>query len=95
MKFLSIKELRTQSTQIWQRLPEEKEMVITNNGRPVAILSALAGGNVEETLAAIRRARVSEALTTLQSESVKRGVDRLSPADIQLEIEAVRGQRPL
>ncbi|MCK4641448.1 MAG: type II toxin-antitoxin system Phd/YefM family antitoxin, partial [Candidatus Marinimicrobia bacterium] len=41
MKFLSVKDLRAKSAEIWKQLPVEKEMVITNNGRPVAILSSI------------------------------------------------------
>lgn len=93
MKFLSIKDLRTKSSQIWQHLPEEKEMVITNNGKPVAILSALSDENFEESLASIRQARVSEAIMTLQRESVRRGVNNLRSEDINEEIAAVRGSR--
>jgi len=93
MKFLSVKDLRTKSSQIWHDLPDEKEMVITNNGRPVAILSALSDENIEESLAAIRQARVSEAIITLQRESVRRGLNNLSPEDINEEIAAVRGSR--
>jgi len=33
MKFLSVRDLRGKSAQIWKRLPEEREMVITSNGR--------------------------------------------------------------
>jgi len=93
MKFLSVKDLRTKSSQIWHDLPDEKEMVITNNGRPVAILSALSDENIEESLAAIRQARVSEAIITLQRESVRRGLNNLSPEDISEEIAVVRGSR--
>lgn len=93
MKFLSIKDLRTKSAQIWQRLPLEKEMVITNNGKPVAILSALDEDNFEESLAAIRQARVSDAITTLQRESARKGLDKLGMEDINSEIEAVRENR--
>ena len=93
MKFLSIKDLRTKSSQIWQSLPDEKEMVITNNGKPVAILSALNGDNFEESLAAIRYARVSDAIITIQKESVQRGSDKLDLEAINAEIGAIRGGR--
>jgi len=33
MKFLSVRDLRSQSAKIWKELPAEKEMVITSNGR--------------------------------------------------------------
>lgn len=39
MKLLSVRDLKSKSSQVWKDLPDQKEMVITNNGRPVAILS--------------------------------------------------------
>ena len=37
-------------------------MVITNNGKPIALLTPLSDENLEETLSAIRRARAANAL---------------------------------
>lgn len=93
MKFLSIKDLRTKSSQIWKQLPREKEMVITNNGRPVAILSSINDTNFEESLSAIRRTRTSDTLVAIQKESIEQGLDKLSIDDINKEIKAVRTNR--
>lgn len=41
MKFLSVRDLKTKSAKIWQELPNQKEMVITRNGRPIAILASI------------------------------------------------------
>ena len=48
-------------SQIWRELPGEREMVITSNGRPVAILATVSESNLEESLAAFRQARAIEA----------------------------------
>ncbi|RPI70123.1 MAG: type II toxin-antitoxin system Phd/YefM family antitoxin, partial [Geobacteraceae bacterium] len=40
MKFLSVRDLRGKSAQVWKELPAEREMIITSNGRPIAILAA-------------------------------------------------------
>jgi len=92
MKFLSVRELRSNSAEIWRRLPVEHELVVTNNGRPVAILTAVEEGNLEDNLAAIRQARAVTAVNRLQRQSVERGTDRLAPAAIAAEIAAVRRQ---
>jgi antitoxin (DNA-binding transcriptional repressor) of toxin-antitoxin stability system len=68
-------------------------MVVTSNGRPVAILAAVNEANVEESLAAFRRARAVEAVAALQLGSSSRGRDRLTAQQIEREIAAVRGQR--
>jgi antitoxin (DNA-binding transcriptional repressor) of toxin-antitoxin stability system len=93
MKFVSVRDLRGKSAGIWRDLPEEREMVITSNGRPVAILAAVNESNLEESLAAFRQSRAVEAVASLQRRSVARGIDALSSDEIDAEIAAVRKAR--
>lgn len=93
MKFVSVRELRGRSGSVWSRLETDRELVVTSNGKPIAILAA-AGEDVEATLRAVRRARGTEALTALQRRSAERGTDRLAPREIEKEIRAVRRKRP-
>lgn len=93
MKFLSVRDLRSQSAKIWQELPQEREMIITSNGRPIAILAAINEANLEESLSAFRAARAVEATAYLQRRSVEQGTDRISLEEIDAEIKAVRGRR--
>jgi antitoxin (DNA-binding transcriptional repressor) of toxin-antitoxin stability system len=93
MKFVSVRDLRSKSAQLWKELPEEREMVITSNGRPIAILAATSESNLEESLAAFRQARAIEAVASLQRRSVEQGSDRISMDEINAEIRAVRKKR--
>jgi antitoxin (DNA-binding transcriptional repressor) of toxin-antitoxin stability system len=93
MRFLSVRELRGNSARIWEELPTEREMVVTNNGRPVAILATIGESNVEESLMAIRSARATAAVARLQKRSVERGLDKLRPDAIEAEIADVRRTR--
>jgi len=93
MKFLSVRDLRGKSAQIWKDLPEEREMVITSNGRPIAILAAISESNLEESLAAFRQARAVEAVAALQRRSADLGTDKISMDEIDAEIKAVRKSR--
>ena len=93
MKFLSVRDLRGKSAEIWKRLPGEREMIITNNGRPIAILAAVNESNLEESLAAFRQARAVEAVASLQRRSVDQGTDKISMGEIEEEIKAVRRKR--
>jgi antitoxin (DNA-binding transcriptional repressor) of toxin-antitoxin stability system len=93
MKFVSVRDLRSKSAQLWKELPEEREMVITSNGRPIAILSAISESNLEESLAAFRQARAVKAVASLQRRSVKQGTDRISMDEINAEIKAIRKKR--
>lgn len=90
MKFLSVRDLRSKSAQIWKELPNEQEMVITNNGRPVAILTSINESNLETSLNSIRRARIAEAIFSLQKGSIKKGTNKMTMDEINKEIKESR-----
>ena len=93
MKFVSVRDLRGNSARIWQELPVEKEMVITSNGRPIAILAAVNESNLEEALSAFRTARAVEAVAQLQQRSLEHGTDQMTMDEIDAEIKTVRSRR--
>jgi antitoxin (DNA-binding transcriptional repressor) of toxin-antitoxin stability system len=93
MKFVSVRDLRGRSAEIWRELPGEREMVITSNGRPVAILATVSESNLEESLAAFRQVRAIEAVSSMQRRSTVTGADAIAAADIEVEIAAVRQAR--
>ena len=94
MKFVTIRDLRSKSHQIQQDLPKYKEMVLTSNGKPIAIMTAISEESLEDSLAAIRRARTINAVTGLQLQSVKNGKYMMRSREIEDEIKEVRGRRP-
>lgn len=93
MKFLSVRDLKTKSSQVWKELPDQKEMVITSNGRPIAILSSITENNLEQVLSAFRRARAVEAVASIQYESVRKGTDKITMTEINVEIKLARSKR--
>lgn len=90
MKFITVRDLRTIPAQIWKQLPAEQEMVVTSNGRPIALLTPMDEGNLEDSLTAIRRARAVIAINRMQQKSLNTGGKQLSQDDIELEIQEVR-----
>ena len=93
MKFISVRDLRGKSAEVWKNLPAEREVVVTSNGRPIAVLSAVNESNLEESLSAIRQARAAEAVMSLQRRSVKQGTDGITMEEIDREMRMVRGKR--
>ena len=93
MEFVTVRDLRGQSGRVWELLGEEKELVVTSNGRPIAVLSSLEGADLEQTLGAVRRARAVQAVTALQERSAQSFPKGLRPADVDAEIRAVRRSR--
>jgi antitoxin (DNA-binding transcriptional repressor) of toxin-antitoxin stability system len=93
MKFMTVREMRGAGAKLWRELPVEKEMVVTSNGRPIALLSTIEGGDFEASLADLRRARAIRAVTRLQAASLENGTDRLSSEKIASVIAKVRQNR--
>lgn len=93
MKFLSVRELRGNSARVWRDLPDEREMIVTSNGRPVALLTAVDEGSVEQSLAAWRQVRATQAVADIQRQSAQHGTDQLSMDEIDAEITKLRQDR--
>jgi prevent-host-death family protein len=93
MKFITVRDLRSSPAQIWKELLEEKEMIITKNGRPIALLTPISDENSKETLRAMRRSRAANAIRNIQIRSVKTGRSRLTDKEIDNEIRQSRQER--
>lgn len=93
MKFVSIRELRISPVKIWRQLNDEEDIVITSNGKPIAVLNPIYNNNLESTLDIIKRARALKAMEEIQLQSVKKGLDKLTDQKINEIIEKVRTER--
>jgi len=90
MKFISVRDLRTTPAKIWKELPKEQEMIITNNGKPIALLVPISDANLEEMLSSVRQAKAMNAVKLMQQISMEKGNDKLSINEINEEIKEVR-----
>jgi len=93
MDFVTVRELREKSGEIWQRVDSGEEFVITRNGKPFALLLHTEPGEVEATLRAHRAARLGAVMARMQARARDTGASQLTEADIQAEIDAVRKTR--
>lgn len=93
MRFLSVRDLRNKSAEVWKKLSKNNDLVITSNGKPIAILSKTSEETLEESLDAIRRARAIAAVESIQARSIETGRDRMAVGEINKEIKAVRKKR--
>jgi antitoxin (DNA-binding transcriptional repressor) of toxin-antitoxin stability system len=93
MKFVTVRDLRAKSGEVWKNLLSEKDLVLTNNGKPIALLSTITEENIEKSLAAVRRARALDAMEQMQTQAMARGLDRMTQAEINAEIAEARKAR--
>ncbi len=92
MKFVTVRDFRTKPAKIWKDLPVEQEMVITNNGKPIALLTPLSDDNLEDTLKSVRRARAINAAKNMQQISIANQNIKLDDTDINDIISETRKQ---
>jgi PHD/YefM family antitoxin component YafN of YafNO toxin-antitoxin module len=92
MKFLSTRELRNRPGYV-RKLVQKEDLVLTANGKPVALMLGTSEDDFEETTHVIRQVRAQRALSRIRKEAARRGLDKLSLAEINAEIRAVRATR--
>ena len=93
MEFVSVRDLRIQPGQVWKRLSQSGELIITSNGKPIALLSGITDETLEQTLTALRRARAQVAVSQLRATAQARGTAKMTMAEIDAEIKAARRSR--
>jgi len=90
MNFISVREFRINPGKIWEQLKNNKDIIITSNGKPIAILNPIYNDDIESTLEILQRFRAIKAVEDLQAEAVKKGLDKMSNKEIEEIIKKVR-----
>ncbi|MDA3955251.1 type II toxin-antitoxin system Phd/YefM family antitoxin [Oceanispirochaeta sp.] len=93
MKFVTVRDIRTTPAKIWKSLPEEQELILTNNGKPIALITPLGENDLEQTLTAVRTARAQSAIQQMQLSSIRNNLSQLSIEEIEAEISNTRKSR--
>jgi prevent-host-death family protein len=92
MKFVSTRDLRNRPGLV-RELAREDDIVLTANGKPIALLLGVEDDDLEETAQAIRQTRAQRALSRMRSQAEREGLSHMSPSQINAEIRAVRSKR--
>ena len=93
MRFLTMRDLRGNASKLREDLEAEREVVVTANGRPFAIMTRVDGDSVEEEINAPRSARAQAAVSRIRSKAKVDGLDRLSMDQIDAIIAKSRRER--
>ena len=90
MKFITVRDFRTSPASIWKKLPIERELIITNNGKPIALLTPLTDETLEDTVSAVRKAKAINAVKKMQETSISLGNDKMTLDETNAIIKDVR-----
>jgi hypothetical protein len=90
MEFLSVRELSKSPKLALDKLMIDGKAVITNNGKPQAIMFKVDAANFEKTLSIVQQLEFTQALTNMQFESLRNGNSNMTLDEINAEIKAAR-----
>jgi len=93
MTFVPYRMLRNTPAELRRRLKEKGHLVVTSDGEPFAVMVSVEPEEVEQALELLLRLRAQQAVRRMRRLARERGVDRLSEAEIEEEIRAVRQER--
>ena len=88
MQFYTARELRTNTKSIWENLSKDNDVVITNNGKPYALMVGIPEGRFEETVRALRQAKAIAAMDRMRNSASKNGF--MSDEEIDEAVSAAR-----
>lgn len=88
MNFYSVRDLRTDSKSMWADLTSGDEVVLTNNGKPSALIIDIPEGSFDEIVQAVRQAKAMIALNSMRRKAAKAGF--MSDEDIESLIDEAR-----
>ena len=88
MNFYSVRDLRTDSKSMWADLKRGDEVVLTNNGKPSALMIYIPEGSFDEIVQAVRQAKAMIALNSMRRRAAREGF--MSDEDIEFLIDEAR-----
>jgi antitoxin (DNA-binding transcriptional repressor) of toxin-antitoxin stability system len=92
MEFVSVRELRAASKAVWGALERDGRVVVTNNGKPTALMVDVDSSTLQDTLDALDQAEGMRLLARMRRAAAESGAATMTPAEIEAEIAAAREQ---
>jgi len=93
MNFYSIRDLRSETKNICEKVRQSGEVVITNNGKPSVLMLDISEDNFDEVVRAIRQAKAMIAFNSMKAVAAANGY--MTDSEIENEIKAARSERRL
>ena len=92
-RFMSLRELRTETGRIKEILSDNGKIIITNKGKPEALMLDVNEQNFEETLSLINQIRLSRAISNIRATAQKSGASDMTMEEINNEIAQYRKEK--
>ena len=91
MKFYTVRDLQKNSKSVWEDLNKQGEALITNNGKPTALMINITEDNFETVLREIKKIQVKLSVKRMRNTAAEDGY--MSDEEINEEIALARKER--
>jgi predicted regulator of Ras-like GTPase activity (Roadblock/LC7/MglB family) len=90
MQMIASRELSSKPGVVLSKVASEGAMVVTRDGRPMAILTPTSAESLVEDLQEIAFSKARRAVRNLRGSAAEAGVSKMAMDEIGMEIQAVR-----
>ena len=93
LNFLSFRDLRTSTSRINNMLSNDGKIIVTNQGKPAAIMLQVDESTLEDTLTLINQLRLSKTINKMRLSAERSGASEMSLDDVNKEIARSREEK--
>ena len=91
MEFVTVRDFRTGTANVWDKLARDGKMVVTNNGKPTALMINIINQDFEAVLDSLNQAEFMRAVNHMRGVAAAAGY--MTAAEIEAEIQQARAER--
>ncbi|MCL2722195.1 MAG: hypothetical protein FWD47_12775 [Treponema sp.] len=93
MEFVTVRELSKSPKNTLAKLSKNGKTILTNNGKPQALIIKINGENFEQTISLLQKLEFMQNLIDMRLTSIKNGNADMSLEEINAEIYAARKEK--
>jgi hypothetical protein len=93
MEFVPYRLLRNQPKELRRKLEEQGELVVTVDGKPMAIMLRVPKGSLEDLMLLLSQVRARLAVAAMREDARQKGLDRLTLEEVDEIVGEVRRER--
>jgi len=93
MEFMTVRELSKSPKDTLSKLSKDGKAVLTNNGKPQALIFKIDGESFERTLTLLQKLEFMQNLSEMRVTSLRNGTADMSLDEINAEITAARKEQ--
>jgi len=91
MEFMTVRDFRSKTADIWNKLKNDGKIVLTNNGKPMALMINIGDQDFESVLDSVNQAEFARSVNNMRSVAAADGY--MTEDEIETEIRAARAER--